>query len=1144
MSDLLKMKYNLIQNFYIIGLCPEDLFSDLSKENNKIKCIDIFNPNPKIELTPKIISKFPPINSNYNSIPNEIVINQCFPNGFRMIQSHKKDNITHFSFELDNLKYKHLPKNNSFYSKIYFNCLKIYEPIQDYQKIKSEINYNKKNDQEINIINNNIINDCSSYYIPKVICFASLLPFTKELKKILNNLYDYFLYYNTNMNPNNNSLINNLSPIEKVVEQIVMCLPFPIPVEKEYCISYKFNYPINSINSNSTVNTSISNLKNNLRASLTVNQTFPYNNTNINFPIYDPLKCFMNDLYSEPLNNIILYFNEEDMIKIIKYIILEVPVLFFSENIELLTQTIQGFLSLLQPFTYVQPHVSVLPSKFYGIINNESKFIFGVCENYSSNFFKNNNIILDKTIIVVNLLNNKPKIEEVKKLEDQKDFVIINNYNIFNYINNDIVLSNGAKLDVINIDFPHKPKKQLLSKLKSCLSDFKKKKDKNISEKYGHIFNQKIRYFFYKFYTKILSGYTDYLLKIKDYDFDSKDNKGFYPGDNIRYKINYNNDNSNNNQIKFIKSVFNMDEFISKLDKESHMFYRAFFNTKLFHNFIHEIIFSNDDQISLNHNYFNLITFLKKHKELKNDKEYKELLLQYNNLFNTKNDKKEEKSEPKSFLNILNDINYNLDEKKIMFEKNKQNIALRNYSQLINVINISSQNQNPINIISNNNTFNKQIFLKYFIFPKMLFDNEFFDINYDKLFFRHYLEMPSNEEIQSLNEKIKSLKSSNYDKCKKTIFPKIQNEPNTSSKTIIDLRRYSKIEQYSNNNNSTNQDVLVENYIEFNWLLLVSCSLWYCFNQVETEIRINKIFDVLEKIDFIEEQVLFFLYMTIYNFGTKPQFIKMFEFLNRFMGYSSYTHLIYLCLKINKIEVNKDKDEIIAFKNRSFLDINEIKENIKNENKNEIIESNKKENQIGENININSSIGNNFKKEEILFYTIQECPKCHKENKINNLSDLIHHRISQKRDNLNYKCSECGEDNIDVKIKYKLSLIDKKKNESIIVNQGQFKLIPPHKIYEHMKEYFIYLKDYKLDIDHIFSNDKIYLLNNIFYFSDRMLSFDFLIPYEGQEGREYFMEDEEEDEEEEKEKNDKNNKNSKNDYYVDEIIRFSFLRKD
>ena len=59
---------------------------------------------------------------------------------------------------------------------------------------------------------------------------------------------------------------------EKVIEQIVMCLPLPISIKNEYCLSYKFNYPINSINSSSTINTSnssINNLKNNLNPSIT-----------------------------------------------------------------------------------------------------------------------------------------------------------------------------------------------------------------------------------------------------------------------------------------------------------------------------------------------------------------------------------------------------------------------------------------------------------------------------------------------------------------------------------------------------------------------------------------------------------------------------------------------------------------------------------------------------------------------------------------------------------------------------------------------------------------------------------------------------------------------------------------------------------
>ena len=170
-------------------------------------------------------------------------------------------------------------------------------------------------------------------------------------------------------------------------------------------------------------------------------------------------------------------------------------------------------------------------------------------------------------------------------------------------------------------------------------------------------------------------------------------------------------------------------------------------------------------------------------------------------------------------------------------------------------------------------------------------------------------------EIKNLYDILKVLNKHYLNKYKEILLPKGQNEVSGSTKEIIEIRR-SISSNYNNMNINTNQnlEVLVDNYIEYNWLLLISCSLWYCFNPLETEIRINKIFDVLEKIDFIEEQVLFFLYIAIYNFGNKSQFIKMFEFLNRFMGYASYTNLIYLCLKLNfKLPLSSliDLDEII-----------------------------------------------------------------------------------------------------------------------------------------------------------------------------------------------------------------------------------------
>ena len=69
MSNCLNMKNNLIQNFYIIGITYDDI--DSKSKNKPLKESDI-------SFSPKIISKFPDI-KNYNSIPDEIIIEHCFP---------------------------------------------------------------------------------------------------------------------------------------------------------------------------------------------------------------------------------------------------------------------------------------------------------------------------------------------------------------------------------------------------------------------------------------------------------------------------------------------------------------------------------------------------------------------------------------------------------------------------------------------------------------------------------------------------------------------------------------------------------------------------------------------------------------------------------------------------------------------------------------------------------------------------------------------------------------------------------------------------------------------------------------------------------------------------------------------------------
>ena len=100
----MNMKNNLIQNFYIIGITPDDISTKMQ---------DI------LSYTPKIISKFPDIR-NYNTIPNELIIEHCFPMGYKPLKGKKKDlekNVYNFWFELDNLKYNYLSKYQMLYSK-------------------------------------------------------------------------------------------------------------------------------------------------------------------------------------------------------------------------------------------------------------------------------------------------------------------------------------------------------------------------------------------------------------------------------------------------------------------------------------------------------------------------------------------------------------------------------------------------------------------------------------------------------------------------------------------------------------------------------------------------------------------------------------------------------------------------------------------------------------------------------------------------------------------------------------------------------------------------------------------------------------------------------------------------------------------
>ena len=71
-NDLSSHKFNLFQQFFVIGLDPKLCYN--------IHKLDIENLQPEL-LTPKVISKFPNTPLPYLNIPDSFVASHCFPKG-------------------------------------------------------------------------------------------------------------------------------------------------------------------------------------------------------------------------------------------------------------------------------------------------------------------------------------------------------------------------------------------------------------------------------------------------------------------------------------------------------------------------------------------------------------------------------------------------------------------------------------------------------------------------------------------------------------------------------------------------------------------------------------------------------------------------------------------------------------------------------------------------------------------------------------------------------------------------------------------------------------------------------------------------------------------------------------------------------
>ena len=507
----LESGHNLIDYFLLCGVEPsiclnEDLYdtSNQEYENNLIKNYS----------KPKILSKFPEFDNINNTIDEEI-ISYCFPHGFKPTK-YDGENLRReiFSIILDN------NLCSSDHPQKYLSCLLFYEKITLYKKLEQAIeklqvnngienkssddflisqtretnvsdrntaysdfrmttNIENNNNNSNNKNNNNNINDTNKsmkrmythsklpsckiplfsfcddnnnddgklsinpvantsrltkfnqnenssfsnlryYYIPKCICLVSIHPYIKLFQQIL-----LAIYQNCLNNPESLSKI----PIEKIITNLI--LEVPTPPRGLYSIEYEL-----------------------------YDNRITLENTENN-------KILITEVDLKKLSN---NLNFEHQLNIIKHILLCSKILFFSKNINPLTDTILAFLYLIFPFKYPFQVTSYLNKENYNILESISPFIMGINEKYSESFFTDNGIIIEGTTFLIVDLDGK-------------------NCHLFS--------------DEKFPEFPIKPYANLEKEIKNL-----KSKEENLNK---IKFNEEFQNYYFNFFCDLLKNYEDYL---------------------------------------------------------------------------------------------------------------------------------------------------------------------------------------------------------------------------------------------------------------------------------------------------------------------------------------------------------------------------------------------------------------------------------------------------------------------------------------------------------------------------------------------------------------------------------------------------------------------------------------------------------
>ena len=439
---------------------------------------------------------------------------------------------------------------------------------------------------------------------------------------------------------------NIVIPIEKVIEKLV--LGIPMPPKGKFFVTYKNN---NCIIPN-------------------VEKDYEIKQRELNQYNYYSYKM-----------HLIFFFKTDDIAEIIKCLLSEVPILFFSQSKERLTNIFETFLFLLRPFEYQYPHVSILPDINAGIIEMAKTFAFGI--NYEwvepdnkegkINYFEKLNLnVFNKLIKIVDIDNRK-----ITKYYIQNQSQRIINFNdLGENIKDDSIFIPSKEInhDALNDSDKYELPMHYLTKFKKRLNEFLEN-NKIKSSDCNMALNRKIgEDHFFNFFVSVFQNYNKYLFNT---EIETK-------------KICKEILESNNYDNIPVENLCKISQFLKEFKVGDDQFINVFLQTKIFKKFLIRKYLNNevDKFIFL---YFDETILSKKSRSFFSRKAKTEFL-------------------ESKILQATQ--SYDVDTTK--------NFNQEEYSYI-------SEHQE--NLVLYNQRFNGTLF-RYYLFPKLIYDNKYFQKYY------------------------------------------------------------------------------------------------------------------------------------------------------------------------------------------------------------------------------------------------------------------------------------------------------------------------------------------------------------------------------------------------------------------------------